>query len=280
MTKTIPPSLFLFLSLSLATEYPEPPTRVQVSLMEEDEGEFPSSPAILVEWAPGHTLESGAQISGYVVSVNGSVVTHVVCSGKTSGEILYAKLEVSHLEGLSLLPEERLLLTVRSVSDQYQSLDSAPVVLPRELFEQVVVGSNRSGREEFESSSGALVGEERDDHSQSRRIDDHVTQSGGHMTSSSSHVTTNGPQLNGCTNGDTYSRDEVDGTREKIKGGPRYYIANFSYNPTFHSPNLETVDDELAFRDGDIITVSPSPPPPPPSLSVSLSSLSQSHSLF
>jgi hypothetical protein len=181
--------------------------------------------------------------------VNGSTVTQLVCSSRTPSEVPCAKLHACHLAGLSLLPEERLLLTVRSVSDQYQSIDSTPVVLPRELFEGVV-GSNRSEL----SSSGALVGsggERRGDYSQSRRDEE------DHMIHASGHVTKNGPQLNGsmnCQNGDSEHRDEIDGTREKIKGGPRYYVANFSYNPAFHSPNEENVDDELAFREGDIIT--------------------------
>ena len=183
--------------------------------------------------------------------MNGSTVTQLVCSSRTPSEVPCAKLHACHLAGLSLLPEERLLLTVRSVSDQYQSIDSTPVVLPRELFEGVV-GSNRSEL----SSSGALVGsggERRGDYSQSRRDEE------DHMIHASGHVTKNGPQLNGsmnCQNGDSEHRDEIDGTREKIKGGPRYYVANFSYNPAFHSPNEENVDDELAFREGDIITVS------------------------
>ena len=229
--------------------------------MEEEEDE---EPAILVEWAPGRVLEAGAHISGYVVLVNGSTVTQLVCSSRTAtpGEVLCAKLQASHLSKLSLLPEDRLLLSVRSVSDQYQSLDSAPVVLPRELFERVV-GSNRSSREELQSSV-ALVGsggEGRGDYSsQSMRAEDHmtshVTSDSSHVTQSGGHVTTNGPQLNGSMNGDSEQRDEIDGTREIIKGQPRYYIANFSYNPTFHSPNEETVDDELAFREGDIIAVS------------------------
>ena len=216
--------------------------RVQLSLMEADEeGETPSSPSILVEWLPGRVLEGGAKITGYTILVNGSPVSHLSSSGRPSSDaatIVYGKLDSTHLARLSLLPEERLVLSVRSVSEQYQSQDSAPIVLPRELFDQVMAGSNKS-RECLDSSGGALVG------SSSREG------SGGHVTSADSHVTHNGPQVNGCVSG-----DEIDGNREMIKGGPRYYVATFSYNPTFHSPNEETADDELAFRDGDIITVS------------------------
>ena len=46
-----------------------------------------------------------------------------------------------------------------------------------------------------------------------------------------------------------------EGRKALAKGELKYYIALFSYNPTFHSPNEET-DEELGFREGDIITVS------------------------
>ena len=202
-------------------------------------------PSIMVEWAPSRVLGGGAQISGYVILVNNTPLTQL--SSRTSSDaVVCGRLQASHLSKLSLLPEERLVVSVRAESDQYQSLDSAPVVLPRELFDRVVAGSNKSREHLVSCGDGVLVGsggEERGSCSVET----------GHVTSASGHVTTNGPQLNGCVNGDG---DEVDGTREMIKGGPRYYIATFSYNPCFHSPNEETAEDELAFRDGDVITVS------------------------
>lgn len=39
-------------------------------------------------------------------------------------------------------------------------------------------------------------------------------------------------------------------------GPPRYYRALYDYDPFYHSPNEEDVEEELGFKAGDIITVS------------------------
>ena len=93
-----------------------------------------------------------------------------------------------------------------------------------------------------------------------------MSQAGGYITKVDNHMTTNGPrQVNGSvehTDGHNSSqndstREDIDGVvRERLRGGPQYYTALFSYDPTFHSPNEEVADDELSFRDGDIIIVS------------------------
>lgn len=240
----------IIMLLCLPSEYPGAPTKVQVSLLEEP----PLSPTnILVEWSPSRILQVGAVISGYVILINGHQLTSLQSSVSPTDTVC-AKLTKSHLETLSLLPEERLVLTVRAVSDQYQSLDSVPIVVPRELFNQVMAGSNKSKvtRESLDTS-----------HVESEQCHHHVTQADGYVTQGDNHVTSNGPRVNGSMEGHNSSRndptgeEEIDGViRKMIKGETRYYMATFSYNPTFHSPNEEEADDELAFRDGDVITVS------------------------
>ena len=154
---------------------------------------------------------------------------------------------------MKLLPEERVILTVRAVSEHYQSLNSTPVLVPRDLVDQVLVADSE-GHSQYEEGIVSLNTER------------HVTQTGGYVTDPYSHVTdepsneqvvndvrncVNGPET---TNG--FGTEDVDGERVRIRGELRYYMATFSYNPIFHSPNEETVDEELAFRDGDIIIVS------------------------
>ena len=259
--------LLIHISALPTTEYPEAPTRVQVSL-EED---HPSLHALLVQWSPSRPLEEGGPISGYVIFINGHALTELESETDTGTNSVCARLVGSHLESLSLLPEDRLVLTVRAVSDQYQSLDSVPVLVPRESFEQVVLGSNPSGTDRDVSLQDSVTSAERTrvlraqgtpSDSNSTAPEHHVTQqSSGYVTQSNSHVTTNGvqPRVNGSVEHPGGDRDEVleetDGERRMLRE-PRYYLATFSYNPNFHSPNEDLAGDELAFRDGDIITVS------------------------
>lgn len=167
---------------------------------------------------------------------------------------------------MKLLPEERVILTVRAVSEHYQSLNSTPVLVARDVIDQVLAADSVNSNT---GSEGSRAASEPEGHSEegivSRNTERHVTQAGGYVTDGYSHVTdepcneqvvndvrncVNGPET---TNG--FEMEDVDGERVRIRGELRYYMATFSYNPIFHSPN-ETVDEELAFRDGDIIIVS------------------------
>ena len=230
-----------------------------------------------------------APISGYVILLNSCPVMQLE-SDKVSSDTVSARLVPSDLNSLTLLPEERIVLTVRTVSDRYHSHDSVPIVVARELFDRVMVGSNRSrkadsvsGREALESSHDSVTSS---DECRVRETlpaqlvtntqntsEHHVMQTGDYVTCNNSHmisdvgqvhdITSNGVEthINGSAepvNGLVVSetREEVDGGREAIRGEPRYYLATFSYNPAFHSPNEDSAEDELAFREGDIITVS------------------------
>ena len=42
----------------------------------------------------------------------------------------------------------------------------------------------------------------------------------------------------------------------QLEGPVRYYRALYDYDPFYHSPNEEDVEDELGFKAGDIIIVS------------------------
>ena len=213
-------------------------------------------------------------------------------------DAVYAKLLPSDLKSLTLMPEEKVVLTVRAVSEHYQSLDSDPILVAKELLDAITSACSSGegttlesvgGREAFESSHSSVVSSEpegRGRHSPAEQIgtsldnsnpEHYVTQAGGYVTQNNNHVAsergsmnepdgqvTNGKKehvnslesVNGVGYGVSESREEVDGEREPIRGGPRYYTAMFAYNPLFHSPNEEAAEEELAFRDGDIITVS------------------------
>lgn len=255
--------MYIVTYLFLLTEYPEPPTNVRVSLLEEP----PSSPAILVQWTPSLPVDGGAPISRYIIVLNNHTVSQLQSNNIPTGTV-YAKLLPSDLKSMKLLPEERVILTVRAVSEHYQSLNSTPVLVPRDLVDQVLAADSVNSSTGSEGSRAASKPEGRSQYEEetvSLNTERHVTQAGGYVTDAYSHVTdkpcneqvvndvrncVNGPET---TNG--FGTEDVDGERVRIRGELRYYMATFSYNPIFHSPN-ETVDEELAFRDGDIIIVS------------------------
>ena len=194
----------------------------------------------------------GEPISGYVILVNNNPLMKLQQSNDISRETVCVKITASHLESLSsLLSAKRIVLSVRAVSDRYQSLDSVPVVIARELVDKVMVGSNRSS-DPREASSLPDRG------NTNTATEHHVTQAGGYVTQSNSHMTTNGvrhPQVNGSVEF-TDRVEEVDGERAPLRGEPRYYVALYSYNPVYHSPNEDIAEEELAFREDDVIIVS------------------------
>ena len=189
------------------------------------------------------------------------------------------------------------MLTVRALSNHYQSVDSASVVVSREMLAAVLQGLGKGamlGNCDLESSHDSMVSseaEEREVFSPAHRastppstlrreepppLRDHVTQGVGHVTETGGQVTTEvgvaepdgqveQPQVNGPpvsaergymeSNG-VLEEEEREKRQDRGNGGLKYYVALFSYNPTFHSPNEEIAEDELAFREGDIIIVS------------------------
>ena len=272
------------------TEYPEPPTAVQIVPVEE---EPPSSQTILVQWTPSQPVEGGSPISSYIILLNNSPFMQLQCNDIPT-DTVYAKLLPSDLRSLKLVRQERLILTVRAVSEHYQSVDSLPVEVTRELLDQVVVAepASASGKmlgggetdvlESSHSSVGSSEPEEREVYSPAHHTSTspggagrHVTQTVGVATRSDSHSTSESAAAGGVNepDGQATSREQpsvngptsTNGAREPREGGEvdrkpiigeQYYTAMFSYNPAFHSPNEETVEDELVFREGDIITVS------------------------
>ena len=179
------------------TEYPQPPTELELSQKDE-----PVS--LLVTWCPSEVLEGGNAITGYAVYINDQCCVKLashpgpverVCTQLLPGD-------VEHLRP-KLATDSKPSLTVRSVSHDYESIDSSALLVSKEQLSHLLRGGEFTGGDPESSTSSQTSitssEEEREVYSPAKMINElqqsseHVIQSESRVTSNEGHVTNGNP---------------------------------------------------------------------------------------
>ena len=178
----------------LCSEYPEPPTDVVVSQMDNPR-------AILVKWTPAPTLltEGGTTVTGYVVYINNQLCLQLAAN-ETPKQCVCAQVLADDLRRVKLVQHQEGSLMVRTLAGQYESMNSDSVMISKEMVTFVLESGKAGGRmlpEEGESESSHLSissgEEEREVFTPARRAledhdKDHMAQV-DHVTQGEDHVT-------------------------------------------------------------------------------------------
>lgn len=198
-----------------------------------------------MEWVPSAPVEGGLPVTGYAIYVNKHRVLQLAANDAPV-EHVCAQVVPNDLQHLKHhARQEMVSLTVRAIAERYESVDSKAVLISKDLWSSLLV-SNSNLLEDSRSSSGLSVSEEeREVYSPARReMGGHVTTDRNHVTTDNSHVTID------STDGDHVISRVINGSTSGL-----YYRALYSYDPFYNSPNDGGADEELAFKEGDIIKV-------------------------
>ena len=257
--------LISLLFLSLFPEYPDPPTNVEVS--ETDQ-------SLLVSWEHSPSLPEGNTATGFIVCLNGEKCCQ---SSSLSPSSTSQCLEILPKD-IKKLSEELTVgssvqLTVRALAGHLESRDSLALMLSRKQLSLLLsqhsqmLGSEESSSSEVSMSSSEEEKKKTYSPAKVELDESHMTSGSDHVIISNDHVTTVAD--NHVTNGVEESSRESQGRgnrKSNLRGitmkyttfllGPvSYYRALYDYDPFYHSPNEEDVEEELGFKAGDIITV-------------------------
>ena len=244
----------------------------------------------MVQWTPSKPLPEGNPISGYAVYLNSNLSVQLGTSPKPVKSVC-AQVFANDLREFKdqLVRANVVSVTVCSVSGDYHSAPSLPVVVPKEDVRFVCSGGKMTADESEITSSATSLSSIEDD--EEKEVYEHSTkgvngrsgeggaegvEQGGEMHSPSLEQEMEEVNVsNGVGDDDSSSGTQDESTGKEFPivcavsvvyemfylyhthTGPRkYYRALVRYDPHLQSPNEETVDEELAFFENDILIVS------------------------